>query len=429
MSFPKTLKTPSSITSHENERCRSFCQVGGGAASALSFLLAVLIIVSFFVPSVSSKYYHNATEVMVNVNGTDRDLQYVFDNNFFNSDLRDRKGLVFSDPSTIHHGKHQASEILVSSDGKTGTLLSYLKNKTLPSGFSRDYSIPTHPATMVFFSSGKSLQELVDVGDFSCTAGWYCDGNYQVGIHADCSTSRYYCSHGCSGGGCNSAPLPLEPDRIINGRCNNSVVNGCSRGDLNDTDDSTAYHEWQCLGRNGGFSVNCYKRGSPVNGSCDNSTVKGCSSGTPWGYSEINSRFPDYSTWWCEGIFGGSNAWCFKKRCSPISGVCDTSQANRCRSGTLRDVADDDNYNYWYCDGICGGSNAWCYIDKPSCYGHEDYTCEYGSVINIGYGNPNTVLWGCHNGEVCVACFRGVGCNFWPFQTGTCDASESCSPP
>ena len=206
---------------------------GGGAASVLSFLLVVLIFVIVLVPSVSSRNYHNATEVMVNVNGTDRDLQYVFDNNFFNSDLRDRQGLVFADPSSIHHGKHQASEILVSSDGKTGTLLNYLRNKTLPSGFSRNYSIPTHPATMVFFSSGKSLQELVDAGGkFTCTYRYSCSGSYQVVRHSDCSTSRHYCSHGCSGGSCRPDPNPSPPPTP-----SGPIVNWNSSNNSDDDDD------------------------------------------------------------------------------------------------------------------------------------------------------------------------------------------------
>ena len=234
---------------------------------------------------------------MVNVNGTDRNLQYVFDNHFFNSDFRDRKGLVFADPSSIHHGKHQASEILVSSDGKTGTLLNYLRNKTLPSGFSRNYSIPTHPATMVFFSSGKSLQELVDVGDFSCTLNRQCVGYYSVRTYTDCSTSRHYCSHGCSGGYCRSAPSPPTPRCTAGAFCDGNKLK----------------HR----------KADCSINKNPVTG---------------------------------EDAYRLCRDGCSDGRCifSPINGSCDLSQVNGCSSGTLRDVADDDNYNYWYCDGTGG---------------------------------------------------------------------------
>ena len=334
---------------------------GGGAASVLSFLLAVLIIVSVSVPSVSSRNYHNASEVMVNVNGTDRNLQYVFDNHFFNSDLRDRKGLVFSDPSTIHHGKHWASEILVSSDGKTGTLLNYLRNKTLPSGFSRNYSIPTHPATMVFFSSGKSLQELVDVGDFRCTRRFYCDGNYQVGIYADCSTSRYYCSYGCYGGG----------------NCRSPPTISCTAGFFCDGN-KVKYRRADC-------SIEKHpKTGRDMYVECPD----GCSNG----------------------------------KCD-FDGVCSTSRVNWCRPGIIRDIPDNATHHKWYCDGRGEGRNSsLCLKVKPkkktvtACESNnleyrlwgsgnkrstgryasltESYTIE--SDISSGHVNLHVKLNGCH---------------------------------
>ena len=297
---------------------------------------------------------------MVNVNGTDRDLQYVFDNHFFNSDLRDRKGLVFADPSTIHHGKHQASEILVSSDGKTGTLLNYLRNKTLPSGFSRNYSIPTHPATMVFFSSGKSLQELVDVGDFSCTAGWYCEGSYSVRVYADCSTSRNYCSYGCSGGGCRSPPR--------------------TSGSYSSTS-STSSVKWSS-----GSACQCTP--SLTDGANAGTTTRDC---LPAGESSCGS---DGSVGWGEAhwdraqYLDGARVWRQRKNCVMSSSSCPVrreptpppprcaNRDDRCASGYYRDTWDKWAFffktaNRWEChDGVSRCITCWrgSWMSSWNCY-------------------------------------------------------------
>ena len=386
---------------------------------------------------------------MVNVNGTDRDLQYVFDNHFFNSDLRDRKGLVFADPSSIHHGKHQASEILVSSDGKTGTLLNYLRNKTLPSGFSRNYSIPTHPATMVFFSSGKSLQELVDAGGkFTCTYRRYCEGTMRLERLTNCRTRGISCGgFGCSPNynssfdnhpyglrSCNpntyfphslyldaymtlvypipgnrdifyspdeptGPPLPAPPD---SGSCSAGWVCNGSRLVYRMSNCSISYlYGTDCF--NGCYDGNCKESFAECG-----DEINECDSGVWADRQDTNN----YHSWFCGG------RPCVKEK-PAVKGTCNNNVVNGCRQGDPFSSLDNSTHYKWNCWGLIGGPDS-CSKAKslasPSC-NFRQQGCNSGNYRRVPETYVNLFYlenrWNCYNSRTCVGCRKSL------FSSGT----------
>ena len=81
-----------------------------------------------------------------------------------------------------------------------------------------------------------------------------------------------------------------------------------------------------------------------VNGKCDNTVSQGCSPGTPIGY--VTST----DTWSCQGLHGGTTS----TGCGPVpkQGVCDNDNQNQCLVGTPIDQQSD---NTWLCSGLHGG--------------------------------------------------------------------------
>jgi len=118
-----------------------------------------------------------------------------------------------------------------------------------------------------------------------------------------------------------------------------------------------------CGGANGGsFS------------SAPTTTTALCDKGTPSAVTLTSGKF----TWSCKGKCTGGTANCSATKCSPVNGVCGSSNggtfasmptANLCSSvgtSTVADsIASDGKFN-WNCNGSCNGTIAGCIATKDS---------------------------------------------------------------
>lgn len=128
----------------------------------------------------TAKEWHSASSFNIRIDGTDRTLQYAADNNLL-------EGVhTYAVPSSIPNPGHSAESIWVYTD-TVKTLLSALQSGSY--GLCKTTASPTysesgagHTATEIEVSSGVSLQDRIDSGDFCCTpncAGLTC-GNDPV---------------------------------------------------------------------------------------------------------------------------------------------------------------------------------------------------------------------------------------------------------
>ena len=140
-------------------------------------------------------------------------------------------------------------------------------------------------------NNGCSKGTLRDLADTTTLYKWQCLGLNGGTTAIKCSKAK-----------------PVNP---VNGVCNNAVNNGCSKGTLRDLADTTTLYKWQCLGLNGGTTaIKCSKAkpAAPINGACNNSVQNGCSKGTANDAAIADTPF--YHRWHCEGANGGTTANC-----------------------------------------------------------------------------------------------------------------------
>ena len=203
--------------------------------------------------------------------------------------------------------------------------------------------------------NGCGAGSLSDVSDSSSHYRWMCVG-LSGGGDDSCSKSM-------------PSSEPVNPV-VVNGVCDESVVNGCGAGSLSDVSDSSSHYRWMCAGLNGGSDDSCSKSmpsSEPVNpvvvnGVCDESVVNGCGAGSLSDVSDSSSHY----RWMCAGLNGGSDDSCYmRKPPNPVAGRCDQSRINGCSSGTLNDTPDDSSYYKWRCMGSKGMSHQSCYKRKP----------------------------------------------------------------
>ena len=179
--------------------------------------------------------------------------------------------------------------------------------------------------------------------------------------------------------GCQSignVPVRLDVDECtsVNAVCG-TTHNNCVSGTFKTGSDNATSTEytWTCSGISGGVDANCTEL-IPVNGVCKEyiskngftnqpatDNVSGCMAGT---YVDM----ADGTTWnWsCNGINGGTNANCSASRTTPVQGLCDEKLIlNKCKQGTLDDIADSGTDYLWNCVGSGGGATANCVKPKP----------------------------------------------------------------
>lgn len=151
-----------------------------------------------------------------------------------------------------------------------------------------------------------------------------------------------------------------------NGLCNNSIQNACLWGTADDglVADDSAFYRWACLGINGGSNdLSCAIAKPAVNGACDNSVVNSCPAGT------LNDTADDSSNylWNCDGINGGATAYCSQAK--GVNGICDNSVVNGCigGSGLAFDPSSDASNDYWKCHSPSSGADSGQCQKSKSC--------------------------------------------------------------
>jgi len=101
--------------------------------------------------------------------------------------------------------------------------------------------------------------------------------------------------------GANPQGAPSNPD-TVNGSCGVSL-NLCSRGNLNDIDDSSTQFLWNCVGSNGGTTASCSEPITQLNIPSIGSIISSERS-TDWaGNAGVNFSIPDYNSVACTGLF------------------------------------------------------------------------------------------------------------------------------
>ena len=167
-------------------------------------------------------------------------------------------------------------------------------------------------------------------------------------------------------------PPPITNSPPVNGVCNNSVRNGCSKGTANDNaiaDTSTLY-KWHCVGSNGGNTVTNCQKAKSVNGVCNNAVTNGCSTGTanPNAIADTNTLY----RWHCVGSNGGNTATnCQKAKSTTEHGQCNNNVKYGCSSSaaTTNKTA-SGGYDRWHCPGSgnpVGNTATNCQARIPNC--------------------------------------------------------------
>ena len=216
----------------------------------------------------------------------------------------------------------------------------------------------------------------------------------------------------------------------INGVCDNSQRNGCSAGTSNDSaiSDTRTHYRWYCDGLHGGtIATDCQRAlpPQPVNGACNNNQRNSCTSGNP--NDSIVADTSTYYKWHCVGLHGGTTATGCQKT-KPINGVCNNSQRNGCIAGTSNDsaIADTNIHYKWYCVGLHGGTTATgCQKTKPIngvCNNSQRNSCTSGNPNDSIVADTSTYYkWHCvglHGGTTATGCQKTKPIN------GVCNNSQ-----
>ncbi len=181
----------------------------------------------------------------------------------------------------------------------------------------------------------------------------------------DSSTEYRWQCNGQHGGNAAQCSRVIPPP-VVNGQCNNAVQNACSSGTLNDVADSGTHFLWQCMGANNGTSDNCSQaRPAAVNGQCS-ASLNGCSAGD---FEDVADDAANYN-WNCRGRNNGTTAPCSQARpVASVNGSCNNATRNACSAGTLANAGENSTHFTWHCNGSGGGSNATnCALSKPVTY-------------------------------------------------------------
>lgn len=161
------------------------------------FLLLLFVNISLI--SASQIVSHPANQVTVKIDGTDQTLEYAANNNLL-------KGMhTYSAPSSYPNPGHSASEIWISTDSGEMTLLSALSNHTLLKktsfvGYTHNLVFGQFATDITFTTLGKTLQQVINDGDFSCytATGESCPTDV---LHTVCTATfgTYNCAGQCIG--------------------------------------------------------------------------------------------------------------------------------------------------------------------------------------------------------------------------------------
>ena len=211
---------------------------------------------------------------------------------------------------------------------------------------------------------------------------------------------RWHCE-GANGGSTASNCQKAKPLDPVNGACNNSQRNGCSKGTANDgaVADTSTHYKWSCVGENGGSTASNCQIAKPVNGACNNAQKNGCATGTANdnAVADTNTHY----RWHCEGLHGGTTAQNCQKT-KPINGACNNNQKNGCARGIANDnaVADTNTHYRWHCEGLHGGTTAQnCQIAKPvngACNNAQKNGCTTGTANDSAVPDTSThYKWSC----------------------------------
>ncbi len=274
-----------------------------------------------------------------------------------------------------------------------------------------------------------------------------------------------------------SVTQPTTSSPPVNGVCNNTVRNGCSKGTANDNaiaDTSTLY-KWHCVGSNGGNTVtNCQSvttpsvtqpttSSPPVNGVCNNAVRNGCSKGTA-----NDNAIADTSTlykWHCVGSNGGNTVTNCQKTKS-VNGVCNNAVRNGCSTGTANSnaIADTNTLYKWHCVGSDGGNTATnCQKAKSTtengqCNNNVKYDCSSSTAATNKTASGGFDRWHCPGsgtptGNTVTNCQKAIpncststscnssnptnstcrvdsnGCYSWSCDIGYSKSGNSCVPP
>ena len=222
---------------------------------------------------------------------------------------------------------------------------------------------------------------------------------------------------------------PIDVDSpIVDGLCDLENVNSCLLGVLanhrNQTypPNSRPFHSWDCLGVNGGVTVNCNKcipldGGWSVGyGSCR--LIGGRQCGTDGRqYKSCNNPVPFCGGEYC--AFPTPFRRCTVS-CSPgsdcVSGTCCsqnwfTSRACRAVNGVCGSGIESRDCNYvggGVCTGPCGQSTRGCNVPCGSCECEDQSDCSGGSCGGLCVGGR------------CVECVNSENCGGNPCQNNIC---------
>ena len=206
--------------------------------------------------------------------------------------------------------------------------------------------------------------------------------------------------------------------KSINGVCNNEITNRCQSGLLEDVQDTDTHYRWQCKGQHGGRSATDCQKTKPINGVCSQTNFS-CLKGRA-----INSGFDPQSQnimrWSCEGLHGGTDVSC---QWNTNNGLCGHSQKGHCLAGTPQSRPDSNGYHKWDCIGQNGGTSATNCQISISANGHCNNTvtngCLLGTLRDI-QDSATHYKWQCvgQNGQNVDNCQKRKAIN------GACDNSR-----
>ena len=235
---------------------------------------------------------------------------------------------------------------------------------------------------------------------------------------------RWYCDGTCGGSDSSICSVRITP---VNGVCNNNFRNRCLRGSSNDNAylDTTEEWKWRCDGLHGGSDSGMCRKNKPINGVCDESANNGCSKGTLNDTDDLDCTFQ----WYCNGQYGGRRSGLCTRSVPAQDGVCYTDSVNGCSAGTLNNTQNSSLYYEWYCDGTCGGSSSGlcrkrkCVPSYGSC-GTENYTCSSGDPDSYSE-NVSYSLWRCSGND----CGSSTPCSAERLDICSCDnaVKDGCS--
>ncbi|MFA6348504.1 MAG: PKD domain-containing protein, partial [Candidatus Paceibacterota bacterium] len=269
------------------------------------------------------------------------------------------------------------------------------------------------------FSSAPT-SGLCDSGTPSSVAGsgpwtWKCTGT-SGGIIAYCSASKTITVDGKCGAA-NEGSYTTVP-----------IVGLCSQGTATTPIfNGTNRWAWNCTGINNGTTETCYaNKITLINGECGSSnggsfssapTSGLCDSGTP---SSVAGSGP--WTWKCNGISGGTTAYCNATKVAIVNGKCGCSHGQTfnvapisclCTTGTPTLVTASANNTWiWTCKGDTAGTDECCTAykrvvnAKPIVDAGDNLEVAPGASVTIeavasdADGDTLTYSWRCNSGAL-----------------------------